>query len=318
MDLSIIIVNWNSVKFLGECLRTVFAETRGIQFEVIVIDSGSFDGSAEMLPRDFPQVRFIQSQENLGFAKANNLAAKGASGEFLLLLNPDTEVRRGALTRLVEEARRQAAPGAFGARLINTDGTLQTSCIQAFPTVLNQFLDSNWLRGIFPRSALWGTAPLYASSSEPVLVQGISGACLLTSRELFQQLGGLSEQYFMYFEDTDYCLRCAKAGRKNYYVPTAEVVHHGGKSSGGGYSKFSSVMMAESAWRFFRKEHGPLSAALFRFSVVLKATLRSLLLAVALPFACVLGRSRRVSGAFFKWAFVLRWAFGAESWAAHR
>lgn len=318
MDLSIVIVNWNSVEFLRQCLRTVYPATGGFSFEVIVVDSGSFDGCGEMLAREFPQVRFIQSQENLGFARANNLAARSAAGEYLLFLNPDTELRGSALTALLAAARSLPQAGVIGARLLNTDGSIQTSCIQAFPTLLNQFLDADWLRRRFPRSPLWGTAALCTASSQPAPVQGISGACFLTRRDLFQQLGGFSEAYFMYFEDMDYCLRCARLDRQNYYVPTAEVVHHGGKSSGGEHSKFSSVMMVESAWRFFRKEHGAASAVLFRVTVGIKAVLRSLLLTCVFPFAWALGRSRRVAGAFRKWASVLRWVLGAETWASNR
>lgn len=306
------------MKFLGDCLRSVYRETRGVDFEVIVLDSGSFDGSAEMVSKEFPQVRFIQSQENLGFARANNRAAREAKGEFLLFLNPDTEVREGALCKLLAAARCLPAPGAIGVRLLNTDGTLQTSCIQAYPTVLNQFLDSQWLRDRFPRSRLWGTGPLYTGSTAPAEVEGISGACLLTPRDFFNQVGGLSEDYFMYYEDMDYCLKSSRAGRRNYYVPSADVVHHGGKSSGGEHSKFSSVMMVESAWRFFIKEHGVVTAATFRLSVAIKALFRAVLLGLALPPAWILGRSRRVTGAFRKWGFVLRWAFGAEGWATQR
>ena len=318
MDLSIIIINWNSVEFLRECLRSIFAQANDFSFEVIVLDNGSFDGSAEMLADEFSEVRFIQGEENLGFAKANNLASQIALGKYLLFLNPDTEIRGRALILLVEAARTFPEGGAFGARLLNSDGTLQTSCIQAFPTIRNQFLDSNCLRRLFPGSGLWGTAALFTQSRAPESVEGISGACLLTRRGLFQQLGGFSERYFMYFEDMDYCLRCAKAGCRNYFVPAAEVVHHGGKSSGGEHSKFSSVMMVESAWRFFVKQHGSVWAALFRVSVGLQAGLRSLLLVVVLPVARLSGRPRRIVGALRKWVFVLRWAAGMESWASNR
>jgi hypothetical protein len=316
MDLSIIIINWNSTGYVSKCLCSIYENTQGIQFEVIVLDNGSFDGCGDILAREFSQVRFIQSKENLGFAKGNNMAAKRATGRLLLFLNPDTEVHGPTLNRLFEAACSLPHAGALGARLLNTNGTLQTSCLQAFPTIANQVLDADILRTWFPRASLWGTAPLYSPISEPVLVEGISGACLATPRAVFQQVVGFSEDYFMYFEDMDYCLKLHRAGWKTYYVPQAEVIHHGGRSSSEAPSKFASVMMAESAWRFFQKQRGPVSAGLFRVCLAAKAMARSCLLgcAFALPWPKL--RRQRLKGMFWKWAFITRWAFGAERWAA--
>ena len=318
MDLSIIIINWNSADYLRKCLASICAQTTDIEFEVIVVDSGSFDGCGELIAREFPQVRFIQSKDNLGFAKANNLAARHATGRILVFLNPDTELLGPALSRLFEAAVRLPKAGALGARLLNTDGTLQTSCIQSFPTIANQLLDADLLRRWFPRAALWGTAPLYAGSAEPAAVEGISGACLATPRPLFEQVGGFSEDYFMYYEDMDYCLKARKAGYTNYYVPAARVVHHGGKSSGEAPDKFASVMMAESAWRFFHNQHGRGAASLLRACLAVKAVSRAFVLAVASLLAWPKLRRQQLKGAACKWGSVLRWALGAERWAAQR
>lgn len=312
MDISVIIVNWNSKDFLRKCVRSLDEQTRGVSMEIVVVDSGSFDGCGEMLAREFPHVRFIQSDKNLGFARGNNVAAKQAAGRFLVFLNPDTEMRGPALNKLFEAAVSLSKVGALGGHLLNSDGTVQTSCLQSFPTIANQVLDAELFRKWFPCSRLWGMAALYANISEPAEVEGISGACLMTPRALFEQVGGFNEHYFMYYEDMDYCLKVQKAGWKNYYVPAAVIVHHGGKSSGGEHSKFSSVMMAESGWRFFWTQHGAGQAAVFRACLAVKAIARICVLGLMRLAPASEARRKWIKSALGKWSCVLRWAFGGE------
>ncbi len=312
MDISVIIVNWNSADFTRKCIWSLDEHTRDVSMEIIVLDSGSFDGCGAMLAREFPSVRFIQSDKNLGFARGKNQAAKSAIGRFLVFLNPDTEVRGLALKKLFEAAVSLSKAGVLGAHLLNSDGTLQTSCLQSFPTIANQVLDAELLRKWFPRSRLWGMAPLHANASEPAEVEGVSGACLMTPRALFGQVGGFNEDYFMYYEDMDYCLKIHKAGWKNYYVPSAVIVHHGGKSSGGEHSKFSSVMMAESGWRFFRTQRGVVHAAVFRACLVAKAASRTCVLGLLSLAPVSEARRKRIKSALGKWSCVLRWAVGDE------
>ncbi|MHB9008134.1 MAG: glycosyltransferase family 2 protein, partial [Limisphaerales bacterium] len=264
MQLSIIILNWNSKDYLRACLRSVYAHTRDVEFEVVVIDGASYDGCGAMLAQEFPQVRFIQSDQNLGFAKANNVAARQSSGDVLLFLNPDTEVRDNAIGEMYAALKSLPDVGAVGARLLNSDGTLQTSCVQAFPTLTNQLLASDFAYRCFPRCSWWGKRALHESGQAPAPVEGISGACLMTLRQVFEPVGGFSECYFMYYEDMDYCLKVKKAGCGNYVVPQTEVLHHGGKSSGGGQSLTSNTLMAEAGWRYFRNHHGRFTSGLFR------------------------------------------------------
>src|SRR5581483_6331546 len=279
--------------------------------------NASYDGCADMLAKEFPEAIFVQSDKNLGFSGGNNLAATHASADLLLFLNPDTEVRDGALRRLCDCMKTQPDAGAVGARLLNTDGTLQTSCIQAFPTLAGEFFDAEFLRRLSPRAGIWGIAALYESSGKPARVEGISGACLLTRRSVFDAVGGFSMDYFMYYEDMDYCLKAQRAGWKNYFVADAEVVHHGGKSSGSARSAFSNVMMAESAHRFFAKQ-GRLRASLYRLCIGTKALSRLALLSIAFLIAWQQASRRSVTNAFRKWASVFRWSLGAEKWASHQ
>jgi GT2 family glycosyltransferase len=314
MDISIIIVNWNSVAYLRKCLNTIYDQQQDVSFEVIVLDGASFDGCAEMLLKEFPQVIFIQSQENLGFARGNNEAAARASGEALLFLNPDTELKHSALKRLNEALNNLPNAGAVGAMLLNSDGTLQTSCIQSFPTIANQVLDSEILRYYFPRSTLWGMAPLFSSCEEPAKVAGISGACLMTRREAFLKVGGFSLDYFMYYEDMDYCLKLERAGWNRYYVHDAVVIHHGGKSSGGTYSKFSTVMTVEAASRFLRKKSGRCQALLYRLLIGCSAVLRVLFLAILNGFTRRKEKKAQRKDSVRKWLSITRWSIGQERW----
>lgn len=161
MDLSIIIVNWNSKDYLRKAIASIETETKGIELEVIVIDGGSFDGCVEMLRRYYPQVVFIQSDKNLGFAKANNEAFKASRGRNILFLNPDTEVEGHAIKTLYDQLNALQNAGIVGPKLLNTDRSIQESCIRAFPTILNQVLESDVLRNMFPKAKLWGMKPLF-------------------------------------------------------------------------------------------------------------------------------------------------------------
>jgi len=315
MELSVIIVNWNSRDFLRKCLSSIYKYTEQVEYEIIVIDNGSYDGCDEMLVGEFPGVIFIQGENNRGFAGANNVAAKRASGRMLLFMNPDVEVHSSAICALCSAARMREDSGAIVPRILNSDGTVQFSCVQAFPTILNQFLDSDWLRRCLPNSKLWGNEALYAGLVEVSKAEGVSGACLLTPRAVFTQLGGFSERYFMYFEDMDYCNRAFAGGYRNYYVPSSVVTHHGGKASGGEFSRFACVMSVVSAEQYFETNRGRFAARLFRLATLTKSLLRLLLLVLALPLAMIPSLRRRILAALRKWAYILHWALGGQRWA---
>lgn len=313
MNLSIIIINWNSAKYVHECIRSIYLHTKDISFEIIVLDNASYDGCGEMLAREFTNVKFIQSTENLGFARGNNLAAAHSSGEVVLFLNPDTEIAGPVFSLLLDSLQSLPRAGVVGPRLLNGDGTIQTSCLQPFPTIANQLLDAELLRRSFPNSPIWGMMPLFDGAGTPRSIDGISGACLMTSKEVFQKVGGFTEDYFMYYEDMDYCLKVRASGWDNYYIPNAVVTHYGGKSSGGDtQSRFSVSMMVESAWKFFRKHRGVHYAELFRLGLAVKAISRLSLLIVACltPFLGV--RRRYVKRALNKWRYVLQWCLATS------
>jgi GT2 family glycosyltransferase len=312
MDLSIIIVNWRSAVFVRGCLLSLRTAPPRCAVEVIVVDNASFDQCGELLAREFPEVKFLQNDCNLGFARANNLAAQRASGRILLFLNPDTELRPNALDQMLSVFESQPDAGVVGARLLNSDGSIQRTSIQAFPTLLNQYLDSDFLRRCLPRWSLWRARPMEQTNGVHPDVEAISGACLMTPRHVFDLAGGFDDRYFMYAEDTDYCFGVRQLGWKNYYAPEAVVVHHGGKSSGGAHNKFSAVMLNESLRRFFNQRRGALYARVFQLMVMCKAFERLALLTIACPIVLVSGQTSRLYSSRRKWWHILRWSCGLE------
>jgi N-acetylglucosaminyl-diphospho-decaprenol L-rhamnosyltransferase len=310
MNVSVIIINWNSREYLKECLQSLIRHTKEITYEILVLDNASFDGSAEMIAAEYPQVNFIQVRKNLGFAAGNNLAARRATGEMLLFLNPDTALQCDALSFLYQALKADQQAGVAGARLLNSDRTVQTSCIQAFPTVLNSFIDSDFLRKLFPRAAIWGMKPLFSTSNEPSQVDAVSGACLMIRRSLFDMLNGFDERYFMYTEDRDLCYRAYVSGCARLHVPSAVVVHHGGGSSRNNPKLLPYLRVRRSIYRFMRLRKGRITATLFRCSQGLSAFYRLILLVLAF---IILGRGssgRDLSIA--KWVGVLCWALSID------
>ena len=317
VDLSIIIVNWNSAGYVRKCVKAIQLNPPACAYEVVVVDSGSFDECGEMLAREFPAVRFVQSRTNVGFATANNLGAERSRGRALLFLNPDTEVIGSALDRLFRTLNRLPDAGLVGARLLNSDRSLQTTCIQSFPTVLNQVLDWEWLRRTFQRSPLWGIKPLFDGKQNPATVEVISGACIMIKRSVFKCVSGFDERYFMYSEDLDLCYRVRQAGFDCLYVPDAQIVHHGGGSSHSARSMFSNVMTRESVFRFLKFHRGRSIAWGYRAAMGISSLIRLPLIAV-LNGGKKLAGKKTLKGSFRKWIAILRWSVGLESWAAKK
>ncbi len=309
MDLSIIIVNWNSANYLRKCLETVFANIHGLDFEVIVVDNASYDGCGEILETYFPTVKFVQSAKNLGFAGANNLGFNHSSGENLLFLNPDTEVLGSAIQDMLHVLRTIPDAGAVGCRLLNTDGSLQTTCIQPFPTLLNQMLDTDFLILRFPSWKIWGVRPLFFGSDHAETVEVVTGACLLVRRSDFEKAGIFSSDYFMYGEDIDLCFKLVRSGQRNYYQGGASIVHHGGKSADqASFSHFNAVHKRDSVRIFFCKFRGPFQAHLYTFTTGLSAVARLIVILLSSPGAFLTRRRKRLGVTFKKWMTVLKWS----------
>jgi hypothetical protein len=268
---SVIIVSYEVRDLLRRCLDSVHAQ-EGVEVEAWVVDNASCDGSADMVAGEFPFAHLIRNDLNLGFATANNLALKQATGEWLLLINPDTELPPGALAELVQVFGRHPRAGAVGLALRNPDGSPQASCL-AFPGVWNQMLESAGLNAIAVAIGL-GTpsaSPLPASGEGEV--DWVSGACLALSRCAFRAIGGLDESLFMYGEEMDWCWRARRGGFSTVWSNVAVVLHHGG-ASGAGLRGPSFAMNLQSRLVFLRRHRGAGRAFAARFILLGGALLR--------------------------------------------
>ncbi len=228
MDLSIIIVNTNEGHVLVPCLRSVIQQTRDISYEVIVVDNASTDGSAEILAAEFPSVRVIRNSSNLGFAASNNRGIQIARGNFVLLLNPDTEILDGGLQKTVAFMIEHPKAGIVGCKLFYADGKVQHS-VRAFPTPWNIFCEASFLYLVFPKSHLFGQYHMtWFDYSTTEAVDWVSGAYFMIRREVIDRLGGLDERFFLYSEELEYCYRTRQLGYTVVFYPGAAIVHHWG------------------------------------------------------------------------------------------
>ncbi|MCL5435643.1 MAG: glycosyltransferase family 2 protein [Patescibacteria group bacterium] len=246
MDLSVIIVNYNTKELLKRCLLSVFASKTSFSFEVWVSDNGSTDGSIEMVKKEFPQVRLSENGANLGFSKANNIALKQAQGENLLLLNSDTEVRPETLTRSMEYIKEHSEVGVLGCKVLLPNGQLDPACRRRFPNPTNAFLRLFGLKKFSDYN-------VSGDINTPQEVDAVMGAYLLIRKKVIEKIGFLDEDYFMYGEDLDWCWRAKQAGYQVYYYPGAEITHYKYGSS----QKVSvpTIRFAHQAMKIFYRKH---------------------------------------------------------------
>ncbi len=263
MDVSFLIVSWNVRDLLRRALNSILADTRGIEAEIILVDNASRDGTPEMVRAEFPAVQLIANAVNRGFTGGNNQALAVARGRYLFLLNPDTEIMPGATAALLEYARANPRVGIVGPQLLNPDGSVQSSR-RRFPTLATAFMESTRLQQWFPRSP-WLTRYYILDRPDDVIqeVDWVVGAAMLVRRQVYEQLGGLDESFFMYSEELDWCYRAKRAGWSVVYFPCARVMHYEGKSSEQ-VAAARDIHFHSSKVRFFQKYHGAWQAALLR------------------------------------------------------
>jgi len=231
MDLSIIIVSWNVQALLRQCLESIPQATLGLTYEVIVVDNASTDNS-QNLAREFPHVRWIQNEENVGFTRANNQGIALSQGRFICFLNPDTVLHPNALVTLVQYLQAHPDVGIVGPQLQYPDGTLQPSRYR-FPTLMTSLMESTPLAWAWPSNP-WNRLYHYSDRSPKHTheVDWLNGACLVVRRDVIDTVGPFDEGFFMYSEELDLCRRAKDAGWQIVYMPDALVTHYEGRSSG--------------------------------------------------------------------------------------
>lgn len=225
VDVSLIIVSWNTYDILRDCLKSVFQQTKEIDFEVIVVDNASIDNSAEMIKKDFPQVILIENSENRGFAAANNQGMAIAKDWYVLLLNSDTIVLDDAIAKTVSFADAHPQAAVVGCRVLNPDLTLQPTCFM-FPSILNMLLSTTYLYKLFPKNKFFGRERMtWWDRSDVREVDVATGCFMLVRREAIDEVGVMDEQFFVYGEETDLCYRFKQAGWQILFTPCAEIIH---------------------------------------------------------------------------------------------
>jgi len=276
MDISVIIVSWNAQEFLRQCLTTLleFKMRRGL--EVIVVDNASADGSAEMVEAEFSCIRVIRNQQNLGFARSNNIGIAASRGRYICLINSDVKLVVNCLDELADYLERHSEVGLVGPKILNSDGTIQYSC-REFPSLWNNFCQASGLHRAFSSIHFFsGEQMTYFTHDRSREVDALSGCFWMVRREAFESVGLLDEDFFIYSEDVDWCRRCRDAGWQVVFLPTTSAIHYGGGSSENAPTRFA-VEQQRATLQYWRKHHGTLECAGIRAILFFRHFVRYLL-----------------------------------------
>ena len=296
---TVVIVTRNTSALVRAAVRSVCESGDDCAKEIVVVDNGSTDDTATALPTEFPTVKYLRSEKNLGFAKANNLGAQGASGDYLLLLNSDARLKAESLRLAVEWMNAHPECGIAGAQLLNPDGSRQNS-IANFPTLATELLNKSLLRRLFP-SRYPGKEQRFAG---PVEVESVVGAFMLVRGEAWKAIGGFDERYFFFLEETDFCLATRRAGWKIFHLPQVEVWHEQGKSA-----KQTPAPARIEYWRsrylYFAKNHTPFTRAALRIGLWIKLLANGF--SSGLLSLVTFGRNARWRGAWEVNSALRRW-----------
>lgn len=253
MKLSIVIVSWNVKDLLKKCLSSVFDNQGDIELEVFVVDNNSADDSVKMVQEEFPQVKLIANSKNLGFATANNQAIKQARGEYVLVLNPDTEILPDTLEKSLQFMAGNPDCGAMGCQILSGDKTIQPS-VRRFPKFWPIFLMMIKAPKIFKNlkaiNKYLATDFDYSATQE---VDQIMGAYMLIPQKAFTEIGMFDEKFFIWFEEVDLCRRIKQAGKKVFYYPEPKIIHYGGSSFAQQSRVTKQMRFFKSAWHYFMK-----------------------------------------------------------------
>lgn len=282
MQLSVIIVNYNSKPLIEQCIISVKKALHEIQGEIIVVDNNSTDGSKEYLPQHFADVKFMANARNLGFAKACNQGFKISSGKYVLFLNPDTIIPESSLSQCISFFETHSDAGAIGVRMINGDGKFLKESKRGYPSPSVSFYKLFGLAAIFPRSKT--LAKYYQGhlpEKEISSVEVLSGAFMMVRRDVFEKINGFDEDFFMYGEDIDLSLRVHKAGYENYYLGNISVIH-----LKGGSTTYNNKYVQDfyGAMKLFVKKHHADKPVLYRSFLNTGIAIRKLIASAGLIF----------------------------------
>jgi len=254
VDLSIIIVSYNTKDLTRKCLGSIYENVKGVSFEVICIDNDSRDGSQEMIKKEYPQVKLIESKKNLGYAKGNNLGIEESKGKYVLLLNSDTIILPNSLKRVFDFMEEHSDAGAASPKLLNPDGSIQY-CVRTLPDIKTATLQTLGWHKLFPKNKV--TAKYYRTDldyNKILSVDSIGTTCYMIRREVLQKIGLLDEDFFMYNVDLDFNKRIKDAGYNIYYMPDAKIIHYGGVSVNKSSYK-GLIEQHQGMWLLYKKHY---------------------------------------------------------------
>jgi len=275
MDVSIVIVNWNTRQLLADCINSIYANAGEADYEIIVVDNASSDGSADMVRECFGGIRLITNSENLGLAAANNQAIAAAGGRYILLLNSDTIVCKGTVDGMVRYADLYPAGAVFGCQVRENQTTIQPTCFR-FPSILNIVLRITGLARLFKQNRFFGREMmLWWKRDTARRVDVVSGMFMFVRREAIEEVGLMDEDFFLYFEETDWCYRFSKAGWEMIFWPGVKIVHlDGGNKSTDQQAVKMKIQYRKSMLFFFRKHYGLVSSVVARVLVAADSAVR--------------------------------------------
>ena len=256
MDISVVILNWNDMEYLIECLESLTHCTKNRSMEIIVVDNASTDGSPNAVANRFPDVKLIRNNENLGFPKGNNIGIQASQGKYIYLLNSDIKVLDGCMDALADYMDDNADIGMIGPKILNGDLTHQSSC-RRFPTLWNNLCTAIGLASAFKQSKfLSGEHMLYFKGDRILNVDVLVGCFWVVRREALNEFGLLDEGFFIYAEDVDWCKRCWKAGWRVVFFPGAQAIHYQGVSTTKKDPVRFALIQQRSVLRYWKKHHG--------------------------------------------------------------
>lgn len=278
MDISVVIVNWNTKGFLEECLQSLVTTKHSL--EVVVVDNNSADGSQEMVRQKFPRVKLICNDFNAGFAKGNNQAIQASLGCYVCLINSDARILPGCLDALADYLDANAQVGLVGPRVMNTDLTMQSTC-RRFPNLWNNFCEAFALPRLFPRSGFFAGEHMFFFKHDRIIFPDVLVGCfIMARRKALDEFGLLDEAFFFYGEDIDWSMRCWKAGWKVAFCPGGEAVHFLGGSSKKDPVRYA-VVLQQARQRFWAKHYSKAANFGLAALLTLENTLRWLMNAVS-------------------------------------
>lgn len=311
MEVSIIFVNSDDGISVRRCLRSILRNSQGCMFEVLVVDCSTTKRCRDLLLSEFPNLRYIVGGIGSTYAAANNLGAKHAIAPFMFFLSPETELIENSIKILLAGLRSIPGAGAVSCQLQDRSGRILSNGIKAFPTVLNQILDSEYLRERFPESDLWGMRALHVRGPRLLQVEVIPRACLLIRRSSFDRVRGFNEGYAMFCDDTDLCWKLHATGTPVYYLPETRIVHLPALLAVDASDTQRILMLREATLRFMYLNRGAGLAFSYRAAMAISAATRLTLMGPMMLLGTRVVRHGIAS--WQKWFVILRWALGVTS-----